>query len=413
MTNFFTTSILQKTANYTDFPCRWCEEGSDRYAYNLTAIISLGVIIGIFALLIFVRNRSRSKKLADTAKKISQFDKAAKERENDELKRLLSILETIDERLGEKYEIDESDYRELLDFDPNYLFDAIDEDGNNVLTYSELDKAMLLTGEKLLAFIKMMNEADDFEGTSSTRTDQNQVSRETFVKHFLPVMKRVAYFDPSPDEIDDLFDEMSKVRDKIRISDLKYSSLAMFLGDHDVRKLEVFFRNKLAEKKYGSHNAQNEVYDLGGGENFVGNSEDIVDNYSFEGKEDFSGGGKEMIKPKSFRKSLAGSLAPTKKMNGMRRSVAPGQSASSRISKSEFRDWLPEALQDLVRGDDSAQEPIDIYFKDLTLDVNGKDGIKKIVNGITGRIEVGKMTAVMGKYLFILTLFLLFLFHQF
>lgn len=354
----------------------------------------MGVIIGIFALLIFVRNRIRSKKLADTAKKISQFDKAAKEREKEELKRLLSILETIDERLGEKYEIDESDHRELLDFDPNYLFDAIDEDGNNVLTYSELDKAMLLTGEKLLAFIKMMNEADDFEGTSSTRKDQNQVSRDTFVKHFLPVMKRVAYFDPSPGEIDDLFDEMSKVRDKISISDLKYSSLAMFLGDHDVRKLEVFFRNKLAEKKYGIRNAHNEVYDLGGGENFVGKSEDFVHNDSFEGKEEFPSGGKEMTKPKSFRKSLdmKRSVAP-----GLKKSIASGQSESSRISKSEFRDWLPEALEDLVRVDDSAQEPIDIYFKDLTLDVNGKDGIKKIVNGITGRIEVGKMTAVMGK----------------
>ena len=57
---------------------------------------------------------------------------------------------------------------------------------------------------------------------------------------------------------------------------------------------------------------------------------------------------------------------------------------------------------------------LDIYFKDLSLDVQGKDGIKKIVNGITGRIEVGKMTAVLGKYLVILTLLLLlFLFHQF
>lgn len=402
MTNFFIMFVLQKTANYTDFPCHWCKEGSVRYAFNLTAVIALGVILGIFALLIFIRIRTRSKKLADTAKKISQFDKAAKEREKDELKRLLSILETIHERLGEKYEIDQNDYRELLDFDPNYLFDAMDEDKNNVLTYAEFDKAMVLTDEKLLAFIKMMNEADHLEG-SFTSKDQNQVSRETFVKHFLPVIKRVAYFDPSSGEIDNLFDEINKDGDKISVYDLKYSSLAMFLADHDVRKLEVFFRNKLAKKKYGSHNICNKVYDLSGGENFVGNSEHgFVDDNSFEGKEDFSGGGKEMEKSKRFRKSLSGPLAP-------------GQSDISHISKSEFRDWLPEALEDLVRADDSAQEPIDIYFKDLTLDVNGKDGIKNIVNGITGRIEVGKMTAVMGKYLSLLTLFflLLFLFHQF
>ena len=123
-----------------------------------------------------------------------------------------------------------------------------------------------------------------------------------------------------------------------------------------------------------------------------------------------------MAKPKSSRKSYVGSL--TKMMNDMKRSVVPGQRESSRISsarisKSEFRDWLPEALKDLVRRDESAQEPLDISFKDLSLDVQGKDGIKKIVNGITGRIEVGKMTAVLGKYLVILTLLLLFLFHQF
>lgn len=301
-------------------------------------------------MVIFVRIRIRSKKLADTAKKIHRFDKAAKKREKDELTRLLSILKTIDERLGEKYVIDENDHRELLDFDPNYLFDAIDEDKNNILTYSELDKAMVLTGEKLLAFIKMMNEADDFEG-SSTRKDHNHVSRETFVKHFLPVIKRVAYFDPSLSEIDDLFHEMSTVGDKISVDDLKYSSLAMFLGNHDIRKLEVFFRNKLAEKNHGRHSTHNKLNDLGGGENF-------------------------------------------------------------NLSKSEFRDWLPEALKDLVRGDELKQEPIDIYFKDLSLDVKGKDGIQRIVNGITGRIEVGKMTAVMGKFLMTLLPRIL-LFHQF
>ena len=286
-----------------------------------------------------MRIRFRSKKLADTAEKISRFEKGTKKREQDELKRLLSILGTIDKRLGEKYEIDRKDHRELLDFDPNYLFDAIDEDKNNILTYAELDKAMVLTGEKLLAFIKLMNEADDLEG-SSTGKDQNHVSRETFVKHFLPVIKRVAYFDPSPSEIDDLFDEISKAGDNISVYDLKYSSLAMFLGDHDIRKLEVFFRNKLAGKKYGTHSIDN-----------------------------------------------------------MRRSITTSSlSGDSSLSKTEFRDWLPKALKDLVRGDELEQEPLDIYFKDLLLDIKGSDGIKTIINGITGQIEVGKMTAVMGKY---------------
>lgn len=357
---------MDQTANYKDFKCYWCGEGSDRYAFDVTVVIILIVILFSFSLIVFIRRKVKINKQAIVEMKISKFEKAAIKRQQNELHRLLPLLEQIDRRLGDKYTVQLNPNGKLVDFDPDYLFDAIDKDHNNILTYTELDEAMGLTEKQLLAFIKMMNDADD----SLTCDEKDVVSRVTFVNNFFTVIKRVAYFDPTPDEVDGLFEEISDLRPDsavISLYDLKYSSVVNFLNDKDIQRLEVFFKNKIAEKL----ETNIRVLEFEDG---------IVIQHSTPS-----------VDVESSEKISTPSNSSTKFAK---------LKADSIVSQTEFKDWFPEALQSLVRYNETLLEPIDIYFKNLSLDVEVKNGTTRIVNDITGRIEVGRMTAVMGKSFF-------------
>ena len=63
------------------------------------------------------------------------------------------------------------------------LFDAIDTDGDGVLTYKELNAVMELTPVQLTEFVKTMNEAAGMDDHAQI------ITKKTFCRHFLDALE--------------------------------------------------------------------------------------------------------------------------------------------------------------------------------------------------------------------------------
>jgi hypothetical protein len=259
-------------------------------------------------------------------------------RKHEEMQKLKPMLQKIESRLGNAYSLKLNDKGEVIECDAQILFDAIDTDKNGVLSFTELENALGLSGDKLLVFIKMMNEASGF----SSKSSNHQVSRTVFSISFLDTIKSVANYDPTHEDAGALFEEIagSNDSDNISLENLKYSPLALFLTDKELLNMKRLFQKKIET---------------------AGNDAESQDS------------------PASSKRNL----------------LAPSQT----ISKKKFAAWYPSVLSAIVRTEEVQLEPCDLHFEKLSLHVQVNNDKIPVVNDVTGRVRSGTMTALMGKFM--------------
>ena len=249
-----------------------------------------------------------------------------------------------------------------IKFNAQKLFEMLDEDGNGELSYEELNLVMQLKPMALREFTHRMNQAArEPEGTKT-------ISRAVFAKHFLNVLEVSQQFEPSPAEAAQLFDEIAKVG-KTSDGDIPYrvffmSPMAEFLNDAQINDLLKRFQ-KIKETEGGDEEAKS--------------SRGLVHNMSIRAMDHTVG----------IRRRQSSLLLG-------------GTTRSRVISKKEFVAKYPQLLIEVIdpKTDQAAElfekESVDIAFQNLCLTVKVKDSSIKVVNDVTGRLQAGTMTALMG-----------------
>lgn len=114
------------------------------------------------------------------------------------------------------------------------LFDFLDADDSDNLTYEELNTVLELNQFKLQAFVKVMN------SMSGHPESQRNVSRETFTEHFLTTVELSDNFGPTIDQTAALFDDICQLSPgdtTFHIEDFYNSRLQEFLDDTQINAM--------------------------------------------------------------------------------------------------------------------------------------------------------------------------------
>lgn len=305
----------------------------------ILCILVLPVLV-IFLVRYMKRKRDASKQdVSSTAKLEAQ--------KHSDLQRAKPMLVMIGERLGDSFALKLDSNGDLIDYDAELLFDAIDENGDESLSFSELEKALNLSGDKLKVFIRSMNEASGVSSLSSVQ----EVTRAVFTSSFLDTIQAVSNFEPSHEDAADLFKEIAtdmemESANTIPLHGLKNSRLAMFLSDKQILIMIRLFQEKVATAASADQEAQQDAPQ----------SRDL--RHSFKNR--------------------------------------PAES-STFISKELFTAFYPSVLSALVGTQEIQLDTCDLQFENLSLHVKVNNKDVPVVNDVTGRVRSGTMTALMGK----------------
>lgn len=214
------------------------------------------------------------------------------------------------------------------------FFELVDKDKNGTITYDELDAILQLQPKELRQFVERMNELDHHENT-------DEISKKCFTHYFLDVLEECASFQLTPEEAGVLWDEMSKKSGvkktgKVRLQTMYESSISNILSDTQISQVITKFRRSLEESTRS-------------------------DNL---------------------------------------RSSTSGRPSTEGIERDFFCNNYPKFLDEVQAEsveNSTRVEGIDIAFRDLELAVNaGRNVTVNVVDNVTGRVQGGKMTAVMG-----------------
>ena len=223
------------------------------------------------------------------------------------------------------------------------LFDFIDANGDGVLSYHELNTILQLDPLELNDFVRRMNNLSD-----TSETNQQSVTKAIFVQYFLEVLEETSNFRLTVEETGAQWDEMfatSGVTSKgeVPFKALYSSSLGHFLTDVQIREviLELRKANQIVA-------AINNV-------------------------------------PVSSRSN-----------------TFLGSEVSGGVTRDVFLEYYPGILQDILadqarRTERKRTDGIDITFENLKLVVKaGRNGSVNVVDDVSGRIQKGTMTALLG-----------------
>ena len=159
------------------------------------------------------------------------------------LKKLLPRLETIQEKLNQHdlISIDDTGY---IAFDQELLFDEINIDKSEGVSYEELNNALDLKPGQLLEFISFIN---DMAGVSR---GEERVTKPHFVHFFLESFEHAINFDPSDEQAGHTFDRIvqdlgSPDANTVDIEDFHQSHLSDFLNESQINMLKGKFQNVL------------------------------------------------------------------------------------------------------------------------------------------------------------------------
>jgi Ca2+-binding EF-hand superfamily protein len=239
-------------------------------------------------------------------------------------------------------------------FDATKMFNLLDSDGNGTLSYQELNEALQLKPLALREFANRMNKAGKEPAGTTT------ISRPVFVKFFLSALEASSYFEPTPEEAAQLYDDIaahtSTVDEEIPFSSFYSSVLTDFLTDTEIHDLLVRFR--AAQDANDGDNEQ-----LGG----IGGS--LTRNRN--------------RRVKSVRRSSFFTI----------------QQTIHAISRNEFIARYPALLVEVTDHEvktsaKNGNEGVDLAFENLSLSVNVKGKPIKVVNEVSGRLRAGTMTAL-------------------
>lgn len=290
----------------------------------------------------------------------------------DQLRRVKPMLKMISDRLGDNSILQEDDRGNVIDFDMNVLFNSIDKDGNGIISYSELDDAMQLSGEELKMFIQLMNQA------GGELQESREVKRKVFIENFFHVIDDIGNLTPTEQDASDLFDEISKMDSSTIDLEELGSRLAMFLSDKQILAINRLFRQRL-----GIHPSVPKPPKV---------DEDIEVDIANGSSNELQAIVCEEVRGQR-RMSLLGNSMRTMGVTSFRKTV------QGQISKHDFAKLYPSILKEVLVAEETQYQPFDIHFNCLSLHVKANGKSLPVVDNVTGRIQKRTMTAIMGKTL--------------
>ena len=345
------------------YHCNGCKEGSTSFAINTPVLVILVLFFVVIPVGIVKVLEFRKKKALESKKKQSATRPSLKKATFKSVQRMKHILQMMDERLGDAFVNKTDNKGNILGFSSDKLFDAIDENCDGTLSYEELDKAMALTGDQLAIFIQKMNESAGHPDNTT------RVSRECFVRYFFKTIETASNYDPTPEDAEHIFYSIKGSDGNRAVLDTEHwykSSLSTFLSDKQVLRLLRLFQSRSVDEEGGREDPQQASDSLMG-------STPPLRQFSFNRV------AKILRAKESQRKSTFGI----------------GQEY---ITKEAFVRLYPVLLHDLVdKVEEEKRHIFDIQFEKLSLTVYVKGNEKAVVNNVTGRIQSGTMTALMGK----------------
>lgn len=369
-----------KTADFTNFKCVDCKAGAKSYPIRLSTGYMIAAVVGAVFLATFLYlylrvTKHGQKKNEDNGRKNASKLRA---REHARLQRAKPILQKIDRRLGGAYIVQLNSAGELVDYDSKYLFNAIDTDNTGFLSFDELQKALQLPSSQLHVFIKMMIDAGGVSSSFANRmVSREVVSREVFADSFLDTITKFANFDIHKDAID-LFEEIVREHgvsnpDVISLDLLKYSSLSLFLSDKDILKLTRLLQLEIGDEDLFEVDPPSPALMIKKKEGKGGSSSRLID-----------------LGISSIVKQVSSSIAKQVSATFLGAKDVPT------ISKEDFAAKYPSMLQVVVKEDEEQLQQCDIRFENLSLHVHVKKEDVPVVNNVSGRVQSGAMTALMG-----------------
>jgi ABC-type multidrug transport system ATPase subunit/Ca2+-binding EF-hand superfamily protein len=348
--------------------CERCPEGSVelwRDEFGIVLFVIFCVLVGSYLGTIFFHRRvqkfkAQLERLSGRILNGSDLERRAKE-QTERSARIRPKLEILQQRL-EIHNLDKGSSKERnmpilsesigpiniteqgeVSFDAGELFDAIDVDRDGALSYKELNTILQFDSLELNDFVQRMNALG-----SEDNSGIDHVTKTTFMNNFLDVLEETSNFRLTPEEAgvrwDEIFDiEGANSKGEIQLDKLYDSSIAHFLTDVQIKNVI------LALRKVKLMNQQT-------------------------------------------------STAPTPQNHFFHGSVE-----SDGISRELFCEHYPAILEEILREQSMLEEKIvlkegiDITFQNLKLVVKvGRSDYINVVDDVSGRIQKGTMTALLG-----------------
>jgi hypothetical protein len=364
-----------------EITCRGCGEGATSlnrmpYAYTITVLIVALMLTIIFWKTFDKYNQQRYQELSELQQRHrdSVQDIAYQRKHLKKLRSLKPKLRDIEKRLRQQYSYRVVDDEELvlttetldgkITFDAGKLFDALDTRRDEELTYRKLNKMLRLSPMQLNEFVHRMNEI------AGEPPNEQQVERHVFITQFLRVYAAISHLDPSPEEAAHIFDDVAKqgttTEGEVPHRLFYKSALAEFLNDGQINALLKGFR-RIQELR-----ECDELNESDGAK--PGKAHCSVVKYA----------------PLVFRRSWFG---------------LPERSYS--ISRDDFVGHYPRLMMQvtmnqwtksgmLFTSQLSLHKGLDLAFQNIAVTIKAKDRPVKILDGVTGRLTAGSMTAIMG-----------------
>lgn len=346
------------------------------YTYTITVLVVAMMLTIILWQTFDKYNQQRYQQLNELQQRHldSVQDIAYKRKHLKKLRALKPKLRDVEKRLRQQYSYRVEDDEELvlttetldgkITFDASKLFDVLDTQRDEELAYRKLNRILRLSPVQLREFVHRMNEI------AGEPPDEEEVERHVFITQFLRVYAAISHLDPSPEEAVHIFDDVAKqgttMEGEVPHRLFYKSALAEFLNDGQINALLKGFQRiqdlRESDELSESHRVKQ------------GKAQCAVVKYA----------------PLVFRRSWFG---------------LPERSYS--ISRDEFVGHYPRLLAQVTMNQTmnsgmlftsqlSVHKGLDLAFQDISVCVKVKDRPVKILNGITGRLTAGSMTAIMG-----------------
>lgn len=250
-------------------------------------------------------------------------------------------------------------------FDADILFDTLDADGSEDLSYEELNTFMQLGGVELVHFITTMNELGGIYVDDEDESTMNSllVPRHIFTEHFLEALEVASNFSCTKQEAEVLFDEICAAKAKAKNATIengnsrrRSGSVPNLVSRRGSRKVNVLYISDLFDSKCAGFMSEAQL------------------------------------------NALAKKIRDAKSKKG-------GSMHDIAITREEFATFYPKMLEDATRRDHRLKdfreksnfgEGFDLSFTRLCLSVKVGGKNVNVVNNLTGRLQAKTMTAVMG-----------------
>lgn len=424
------------------FQCKSCPSGSKTFKVSITVSVFICVTSTLTLTLLWVLKRLKAGKDGTKRKRfvgerfqfgiedtegsfLSDVTMDFDGKESEQLSRLGPILHEIVEKVKRSgYVIGErrrpKDYHSVVHFsadcfDAAAMFDILCRDEEKVITVQHLNLVLGFSDTKLYRFMSIISKLDGLSQESGS------ISRNSFTKHFVNALDLLRFSQPSSRNAINIFKEMDPYgAGFVKISCLYKTSLRHFLEESQIYCLIQFLSERAdiqdsesfaIEQPSLSQLTLDEVESGEAGDLFdevipQSESADLSEMERFSpDRDDISWCSNSF----SLFKAEMGAVMPCVSKTGCERSRSMID-IKEEVFVMEFPKILSVVTSPLFRCGDvmhktrcsSKRLPgtnnFDLVFEDLRVVVGKGSMEKQVLNSISGKIEAGKMTAIMVSY---------------